>query len=133
MKEKRRFTTNSRGYMIGSVRGRHIPAQRAAFAIMEGRWPEIVDHIDGNPSNNVWANLREVTHAENMLNMKKHVTNTSGVVGVSWSKSNDKWAAYIWQGNRKIGLGTHASKEEAIRARQEAEIRLGYHVNHGKR
>lgn len=41
-----------------------------------------IDHVDGNPLNNVIENLRSVTHDINMRNLKKYSANTSGVSGV---------------------------------------------------
>ena len=36
---------------------------------MTGDWPkEMLDHINRNPADNRWCNLREVTRAENRLN-----------------------------------------------------------------
>lgn len=43
-------------------------AARLAWFYMTGRWPTEIDHIDRNPSNDKWLNLREVTHKENFAN-----------------------------------------------------------------
>src|SRR5687767_8577743 len=59
---------SEKGYLYGRLDGRHIKSHRAIFCIVEGRWPEQIDHIDGNRSNNRWANLREVTFAEQARN-----------------------------------------------------------------
>lgn len=40
---------------------------------MTGKFPkrgEIIDHMDRNPKNNKWKNLRKVTHLENVRNRK---------------------------------------------------------------
>jgi hypothetical protein len=57
------------GYLSVNAPGNlAILSHRLAFALMEGRWPHIVDHINRDRSDNRWANLREVTHAANMAN-----------------------------------------------------------------
>ena len=51
---------------------RQHPAARVIFRLMTGRWPHlgmVIDHIDRDPTNNKWENLREVTHAQNMRNV----------------------------------------------------------------
>lgn len=50
-------------------------------------------------------------------------TNTSGVTGVNWLKKNKKWRAYITVGNKQVHLGSFENKEDAIKARKEAEIK----------
>lgn len=52
----------------------HIPCHQIAFALMTGRWPHLVNHKDGNPSNNKWENLEEATHQQNMAHWVKHRT-----------------------------------------------------------
>lgn len=54
--------------------------------------------------------------------MKENIkTNTSGVTGVTWDKSRQKWLAQIvFKGEHKF-LGRFGDKEDAIQARKEAE------------
>lgn len=68
------------GVKIGNVRYR---AHRLAFIWMTGEAPEVIDHIDGNPANNSWNNLRACTQGENTLNRKRSSLNTTGYKGVS--------------------------------------------------
>lgn len=71
-------------------------AHRLAWFYMTGAWPaDQVDHIDRNPNNNAWANLREATGSENSHNTKRAHTNTSGVKGVSWVSSLGKWRTQV--------------------------------------
>lgn len=40
---------------------------RVAYFYMTGEWPKgVVDHIDGNPLNDSWDNLRDTTQASNV-------------------------------------------------------------------
>ena len=55
--------------------------------------------------------------------------NTSGFPGVSFSKSNKKWTAYITIHKKRIELGFFDAKEDAISARMNAEIK---HFGHFK-
>lgn len=125
---------NGQGYKCGMVDQKPVKAHRVAFAMMAGKWPDNIDHIDGSRSNNKWANLRHATKKENSENQKLRSTNTSGQLGVFYRKDIDKWAAQI--GGKSSGgkqhLGMFNTKEEAVAARKGAEIVLGYHPNHGR-
>jgi hypothetical protein len=91
-----------------------------------------VDHIDGNGSNNRLSNLRVVTHQENMRNTKLSSRNTSGTIGVWWSLSSERWQAQIRVENKNLYLGRYTNKDDAIEARKAAEIKYGFHENHGR-
>ena len=47
--------------------------------------------------------------------------NSSGVRGVSWNKKRSEWVAYITFQQRRFHLGWFTEKEDAIKARKEAE------------
>ena len=82
----------------------------------------IVDHINTHhPEDNRKANLRIVTQSENNMNRKLAINNKSGVVGVCWDKNNNCWLAQIGFDSQKIRLGYFKNKEDAIKARKEAE------------
>ncbi len=80
-----------------------------------------VDHIDRNRLNNHISNLRFATNSENGMNKSKHSNNISGIVGVCFCKTKNKWKAKIQQDGKSKHLGFFESKEEAIQARQNAE------------
>ena len=80
------------------------------------RAPEdkIVDHINGDPSDNRRANLRLATDAENSRN-RRNLGSPSGFLGVI--KHGSKWRAYITRSGVQQSLGYHATREAAIAAR----------------
>lgn len=47
--------------------------------------------------------------------------NTSGITGVSWDSSRNKWVAQIRFKNNCYNLGRYENKEDAIKARKDAE------------
>lgn len=81
------------------------------------------DHIDRDPLNNRRSNLREATHTENMRNCSKRRDNTSGYIGVIWNKRAKKWEAQLSLAHKNLHLGKFEDKEEALRARLEAELK----------
>ena len=87
-----------------------------------GQW--LIDHIDGNPHNNLFANLRLATSTQNQCNQKIRKDNTSGLKGVSWSEERKKWQTGIQVNGKRIALGRYNTKEEAYAAYCEAARRL---------
>lgn len=124
---------NNHGYKMGGLFNKKISAHRAAFALMMGRWPvEEIDHINGDRADNRWKNLREASAFQNHQNQKIHRDNTSGVMGVSWNKAAEKWVAYIQANGAFFHLGRFACKTAAVVARRAAELKFGFHENHGR-
>lgn len=102
------------GYVKISVSKRLYYFHRVAWLLMTGNWPEaLVDHINGNPSDNRWENLRAATKQENGRNQKTHKRGSSGIKGVIIY--GDRWIARL---GRKH-LGVFSSKEEAATRVQE--------------
>ncbi|MGI8404596.1 MAG: HNH endonuclease [Thermomicrobiales bacterium] len=75
-----------------------------------------IDHWDGDGLNDRRSNLRIATRSQNMVNVPLRSNNTSGYVGVSWSKASGKWRSAIKQNDRQIHLGLFTSAAEAARA-----------------
>ena len=124
------FTSAAKNrYLRGAVNGITLYAHRVAWAIYYGEWPEFdIDHINGIRGDNRIANLRSVTRRENMKNRSVSSNNTSGVMGVSYSRRHKLWCASIGEGH----LGWFRDKGDAISARKMAEVRFNYHENHGR-
>lgn len=56
-------------------------------------------------------------------NKRQHPLNTSSKSGVSFSKDRQKWEAYISVNKKKINLGRFDSFEDAVRVREQAELK----------
>jgi hypothetical protein len=105
---------NTHGYLYARLDKKHYGAHRLAWLYMTGKMPKnLIDHIDGNPLNNAFANLREATQEQNLHNLKKSIKNTSGYKGVHFHKSTNKWRAVVTVKNKPKHLGLYATPEEA--------------------
>ena len=106
------------GYRTIRIDRRDYRAARLAWLYVTGRWPtKLVDHIDGNRSNDRWANLREATDSENQANSKRR-TDQPYHKGVSFHKAAGKWSAKI-QGKH---IGLFETPEKAAAAYRQAAI-----------
>jgi hypothetical protein len=83
------------------------------------------DHIDGDTLNLLKENMRNCTHAENVLNQKKRKDNKSGFKGVDWSEYHKKWRAQIAIKYKRYHLGYYKTAIEAHAIYCEAAIK--YH------
>jgi hypothetical protein len=116
--------TNSSGttYVMVGVGKNMIQAHVLAWLLHYKEYPEHeVDHINGVGYDNRIVNLRKATHAENSLNGKVRRDNSSGVTGVSFCRRTGKWFAAVRVNRRMKFIGRFTRKEDAIKARIEAE------------
>lgn len=82
---------------------------------------ELIDHIDGDRSNNRIENLREATRSQNNKNLTGlKSNNTSGCTGVHFHTRFGKWVARISILGKHKHLGYFDNKEDAIEARIKA-------------
>lgn len=111
-----------KGYLVASLDRKKYFLHRMAWLYVYGRHPEgEIDHINRNKSDNRISNLRECTRGQNLANQSIRTDNTSGTIGVYWSKQAKKWQAYINFGNSRIHLGLHDKIDDAVQARLAAE------------
>jgi hypothetical protein len=116
--EKQAFChTKALGYQEGVVMWNRLYAHRVIWAMQTGTWPENqIDHIDNDPSNNKWVNLRAATRAENSCNKTKKKNSTSKYLGVYLYRDKKTWIAKASKNNKNIHIGYFKSEEDAARA-----------------
>lgn len=121
---------NERGYRYISFRGKDYKAHRLVWMYNYGQFPnEGIDHVNHVKDDNRIDNLRDVSQRENCMNKSIYLNNKSGHAGVSFRYK--KWRARINVNKKEISLGVFNKKEDAVKARKEAEIKYGFHENHG--
>lgn len=116
---------NGSGYVVISIRCRNYRAHRLAWLYVNGEWPtSIIDHINGNRSDNRISNLRVVSTFQNSWNKRVQKNNKSGYKGVSYSTREKKWAAQISAHNKIKHLGFFSTPEAAYQKYCEASRTL---------
>lgn len=114
--------TMFKGYVMITIRGKHVLAHRLAWFFEYGRWPaHQIDHINGVKDDNRITNLREATNAQNHCNRGPQKNSTSGVKGVYWFKPDQRWKAQIVVRGKCMVLGYFRNFDDAVRCRKEAE------------
>ena len=105
-------SVDSQGYVHAYINKHHIVVHRLAFFLMTKRWPDVVDHIDGNKGNNMWCNLRELDARGNSCNKKEH--RNGKLLGAIYAKKSGKWQTQITiaDGKRK-SLGMYSTEYDA--------------------
>ena len=119
------------GYIIVRYKKKSWYAHRIAWLLETGAWPSHqIDHINGNRSDNSFANLRDVSHQHNVHNRNKTFGATA-FLGVSFHKASGKYNAQIYVDGRNKSLGLFHAPEEAHAAYMAAkeEFHAGFVKN----
>lgn len=113
------------GRYVLTINYKSFKAHRLAWIWMYGDIPDckLIDHINGDHSDNRIANLRICTPHENGQNKKERKTK-SGYGGVE--KHQKGWRAYISFNYKKIHLGLYNTPEEAYKTHLEGK--RNYHL-----
>ncbi len=115
------------GYIVIKLDAKVYKAHRLAWLYMEGYLPENeIDHINRIKNDNRWKNLRHVSRKCNRRNSGIARNNKSGITGISWAKSKEKWNANIKINHKAINLGYFENKDDAVEARWKAENKYNY-------
>jgi len=106
---------DNKGYFKGSLNGHQLYAHVVVFYLTHGYRPKVVDHIDGDTTNNAPDNLRASTTSENAHNMLCR----------GYSKhSCGKWRACIRANGKDVYLGLFPTESEAKAAYLAAKVKL---------
>lgn len=84
----------------------------------------VLDHQKLALKAHIDKNILDNTNISIIKRVKPMRHNTSGVTGVKWDKSRQKWLAEIEFKNKRHYLGRYDEKEDAIKVRKDAEKKL---------
>lgn len=108
------------GYVVVSIDGVKFYLHRLIWKMDTGREPSpLLDHRDGNRSDNRKTNLREATVTQNMMNQRAWGSLPKGVY---FHRKSKTFAARITVNGKCIGLGYFNSAEGAGQAYAAAAI-----------
>ena len=109
-----------RGYVYVMIDAKQYYMHRVVYFLFNGYFPETIDHINRDKSDNRIENLRAASQNENSYNLPIRNNNTSGISGVNWNKKDKAWHVRIRHQGKRIWIGQYKEKKIAIEARYQA-------------
>ena len=107
---KSNWCRQKHGHMLVRISGKTYKLHRLAWLCMTGSWPtNHIDHIDGDPTNNRWSNLRDVTRSQNLRNQRRSKKPTCGVYPVK-----GHWVVKVRVMGALVHYGSFADKAAAV-------------------
>ncbi len=126
-----------------NYKGIHIPGKRTSISLpwiltvlrgIEFQEKNVIDHIDGNITNNNRINLRITTQEMNCKNRSKRCDNTTGYTGLSYHKPTNRYVVRRTIEGKRLWR-SHKTFEGALEIWKEVEklgLKDGYTKRHGR-
>lgn len=116
------WNKDKHGYLVAPNKNNYSKNLVMHRIIMNCNDDMVVDHIKHKIYDNRKSQLRICTNSQNNMNHVIRKDNSSGITGVYYDKRSKRWYSQIKIKNKKrITLGYFSLKEEAIKARKDAE------------
>lgn len=112
------------------IDGKKFAAHKLAFLYVTGMWPDEVDHINGNNSDNRWFNLRVCNHSQNLLNRKIDRRSSTGKKNVTVDPRTGKYRVVLSIDGKRKWIGSYDSLEMAELIAIESRIK--YHGEYAR-
>jgi hypothetical protein len=113
----------SHGYLNICIDSQYYYTHRLAWFYVHGEWPEVIDHINADITDNRIENLRSVAQGVNLQNMRKvRKDNKSGLMGARQTSCGFQTSVKI--NGEKHYLGHYKTAEEAHNVYMKAKREL---------
>jgi hypothetical protein len=122
MRNKRAGALNGMGYRQIRIHGTIYPEHRVVFMYHYGWLPKMIDHIDGDPTNNRIENLRPCTQQQNRYNTRGW-SKRQLPKGVTWNSKDKRYQAQLSISGKNTYLGQYVELEDAVAAVNNARRR----------
>jgi hypothetical protein len=120
------------GYVCIKINKKAYKEHRLIYIYHYGVCPDFIDHMNCVRDDNRIENLRLATSAQNVFNAPLRKDNASGVKGVCWHKTTNKWIAQISVCGKRKHLGLFEDLELAELVAIEARNKFHKEfANHG--
>jgi hypothetical protein len=97
-------------YLCAAIdRRQRYMVHRIIWKMVTGKEPNVIDHIDGDPTNNRFDNLRSCTLSQNHANQRQR--HPGKLKGCSWNKG--AWHCRMWVRGKCYYLGRFPTQEGA--------------------
>lgn len=124
-------TKGYHGYLKLTFMKKEYQVHRLCWFLHCGVWPNIIDHINHDKTDNRLSNIRDVDHKTNNMNQSLRASNKLGLSGVYWCKVKKSFRAQIRVDGVKTNLGSFKTLLDAAATIIKARRKYGYHENHG--
>jgi len=103
------------------INGTAIRATYAIWVLVTGDWPKyVIDHIDGDPSNDKLVNLQDIPKSEDSFKKRKQSNNVSGFSNIHL-KENGSYTVQVRKEGEFLINKTVKTLEEAIKIRDKVK------------
>lgn len=120
------------GYYRVTIYDKMYRIHSLIWVYMTGKYPDMIDHIDRNPSNNKWENLRECTSSQNACNTLGKSSNISGIKGIVKYGKTGGYRATVTKNNIRHSK-CFRELDDAIEYIRDIRERVhGKFTNHGE-